>query len=47
MTYMALAVVYLLMCACLGLGRRSISVRLIAALAAVMVCAQFALLLTR
>ena len=47
MTFMALAVVYLLACAGLGLARGALSGRLIAALAAVMVCAQFALLLTR
>ncbi len=49
MTYMALAVVYLLVCAGLGLagGRRSVNVLVTAALAAAMVCAQLALLLTR
>jgi hypothetical protein len=47
MTFMALAVVYLLVCAGLGLARDSVNRRLIAALAVVMVCAQFALLLTR
>jgi hypothetical protein len=49
MTYMALTVVYLLVCAGLGLARRqgSFNVLLIAPLAAAMVCAQLALLLTR
>jgi hypothetical protein len=50
-TYMAVTVAYLLVCAGLGLargrGRSDISVRVIAALAAAMVCAQLALLLTR
>jgi len=49
MTYMALAVVYLLVCAGLGLARAHarMNVLLTAALAAAMVCAQLALLLTR
>jgi hypothetical protein len=49
MIYMALTVVYLLACATLGLarGRRSVNVLVTAALAAAIVCAQFALLLTR
>lgn len=49
MTYMALAVVYLLVCAGLGLARvrRSVNILVTAALAAAMVCAQLALLLTR
>ena len=49
MTYMALAVVYLLVCAGLGLarGRGSMNVLVTASLAAVLVCAQLAILLTR
>jgi hypothetical protein len=49
MTYMALAVVYLLACAGLGLarGRKGMNVLLTALLAAAMVCAQLAVLLTR
>jgi hypothetical protein len=49
MTYMALAVVYLLACAGLGLARAHarMNVPLAAALATVIVCAQLALLLTR
>jgi hypothetical protein len=49
MTYMAVAVVYLLMCAGIGLarGRGSLNVLVTASLAAVIVCAQLALLLTR
>ena len=49
MTYMALAVVYLLVCASLGLARggRPSNALLAASLAALMVCAQFAVLLTR
>jgi hypothetical protein len=49
MTYLALAVVYLLACALIGLvrGRGSSNVLLAASLAALMVCAQFAVLLTR
>ena len=50
MTYMVLAVVYLLVCAGLGLARgrsNNMNVFLTASLAAVMVCAQLALLLTR
>jgi hypothetical protein len=49
MTYMALAVGYLLVCAGLGLarGRGSMNLLLVAALAAAMVCAQLALLFTR
>ena len=49
MTYMALAVAYLLVCAGFGLarGRGGMSLPLTAALAAAMVCAQLALLLTR
>ena len=49
MTYMAVAVVYLLMCAWIGLarGRGSLNVLVTASLAAVIVCAQLALLLTR
>jgi hypothetical protein len=48
-TYMAVAVLYLLLCAGLGLarGRRTLNVPATAWLAAVMVCAQLALLLTR
>jgi hypothetical protein len=46
---MVLAVIYLLVCAGLGLarGRGSMNLLLIASLAAAMVCAQLALLLTR
>jgi hypothetical protein len=49
MTYMALAVAYLLVCAGVGLarGRGNVNVLVIAPLAAAMVCAQLALLLTR
>ena len=49
MTYMALAVVYLLVCAGVGLarGRSGMNVLVTAVLAAAMVCAQLALLLTR
>ena len=49
MIYMALAVGYLLICAGLGLtrGRGRMNVLLTAGLAAAMVCAQLALLLTR
>jgi hypothetical protein len=48
-TYTALAIAYLLLCAGLGLARdrRGSSVFVAASLAAVMVCAQLALLLTR
>jgi hypothetical protein len=47
--YMALAVAYLLACAGIGLarGRGSMNVPVTASLAAAMVCAQLALLLTR
>jgi len=49
MTYMAVAVVYLLVCAGIGLarGRGSLNVLVTASLAAVIVCAQLALLFTR
>jgi hypothetical protein len=49
MTYMAVAVVYLLVCAGIGLarGRESLNVLVTASLAAVIVCAQLAILLTR
>jgi hypothetical protein len=49
MIYMALAVAYLLFCAGLGLarGRGSMNVLVTASLAAVMVCAQLVILLTR
>jgi len=48
MTYMALAVVYMLACTVLGLARgRRISNALLASFAAAMVCAQLALLFTR
>ena len=49
MIYMALAVAYLLACAGIGLTRRrgSMNVLVTVSLAAAMVCAQLALLLTR
>jgi hypothetical protein len=49
MTYLALTVVFLLVSACVGLarGRRAPSPALAAWLAAAMVCAQAALLMTR
>jgi hypothetical protein len=49
MTYLALTIVYLLICATLGLARgpRGPNQFLAASLAAAIVCAQFALLMTR
>jgi hypothetical protein len=49
MTYMAVAVVYLLVCAGIGLarGRGSMNVLVTASLAALIVCAQLTILLTR
>jgi hypothetical protein len=49
MTYLAVALVYLLVCAGLGLarGQRAPSQVMAASLAAAMVCAQFALLMTK
>jgi hypothetical protein len=49
MTFLAVSVVCMLVCAGVGLarGQRSLNPVIAASLAAVMVCAQFALLMTR